>query len=181
MQPNPRDGAFWPRSRFRWMTSLRTAPLWLALALGWACGDPAPTREWTAADHGQPERADPDRTPNQADAVEESDEQALARAAAALWSVSCAGCHGRDGRGQGASRPPGAQIADFTDVAWQTSRSDAQLVQTIREGRGLMPAFGQQINDHGLRALTDHIRKLGGAARAPAAAHAGSLPGPDGG
>ena len=145
------------------MISPRIALLWLALTLASACGDSTPKREWTAADHGQPERSDPDRTPEQT-APDESDEQALARAAAALWNATCAGCHGRDGRGQGEARPPGAQIPDFTAGAWQASRTDTQLVQVIREGRGMMPAFGKQINEHGLRALSDHVRRLGAAA-----------------
>ena len=162
------------------MNALRTAPLWLALALGPACGDPAPKREWTAADHGQPERADPDRTPDQPE-PQESEEQALVRAAAALWNASCAGCHGRDGRGQGPGRPPGAQIADFTAPDWQASRSDAQLEQVIRDGRGMMPAYGKQLNEQGLRALADHVRRLGATAPAPAAAHGGSPQGRDGG
>jgi len=165
------------------MTALRTAPLWLVLALGSACGDPAPKREWTAADHTHPERADPDRVPDQPEA-QESDEQALARAAAALWNASCASCHGRDGRGQGPARPPGAQMPDFTAADYQASRSDTQLVQAIRDGRGMMPGFGKQLNEHGLRALTDHVRRLGaGGARVapPGAAHGGSPQGPDGG
>ena len=66
------------------------------------------------------------------------------RAAEALFNVSCASCHGRDGRGQGERRPPGAAVPDFTQAAFQAQRSDAQLGEVIRTGRGLMPAFGKQ-------------------------------------
>lgn len=129
------------------------------LLFAFACGDPPPKREWTPADHGQPAGGDPDRTP-ETQATPEEGEAPLARAAAALWNASCASCHGRDGRGLGAGRPPGVQIADFTAPAWQASRSDAQLVAVIRDGRSMMPAFGKQVNEHGLGALVEHIRRF---------------------
>src|SRR5262245_29417493 len=103
-----------------------------------ACREPSPKREWRASDHGQP----PIEAPaNDDEATAASDgEDTSVRAARALFVAACAGCHGRDGRGQGDARPPGAQLPDFTVEAWQTTRSDAQLAQTIRDGRGMMPA-----------------------------------------
>jgi mono/diheme cytochrome c family protein len=80
------------------------------------------------------------------------------RAAEALWTVSCAGCHGRDGKGQGPQRPPGAQPPDFTSAEFQQQRSDAQLVQVITAGKGMMPPFGKQVNPQGIAALIGHIR-----------------------
>lgn len=114
-----------------------------------------PTREWRPSDHGQPEQADPARTPAPA-APEEGGPE---RAADALFGVSCAGCHGRDGRGQGPQRPPGAQPPDFTSAEYQASRTDAQLRDVIEKGRGLMPAFGKQLNAQALDALVAKIRR----------------------
>jgi mono/diheme cytochrome c family protein len=149
------------------LTSSRAARLaCLAALLACACSDPPPKREWTPADHGQPAGGDPDRTPEPDNSAVDGGEDPLARAAAALWNASCASCHGRDGRGQGAGRPPGAQMADFTSPSFQGSRSDEQLSVVIRDGRGMMPSFGKQVNEHGLGALVQHIRRLGAAPEA---------------
>jgi mono/diheme cytochrome c family protein len=130
-----------------------------------ACsGRVAPTREWQPADHGQPVDPDPGRTP----AAEEPEEGGPERAADALFSVSCASCHGRDGRGQGEQRPPGAQLPDFTDRGFQAQRTDEQLSAVIRDGRGMMPAYGKQLNDQGLTALLGRIRRFAAPAPAPA-------------
>lgn len=118
----------------------------------------APQREWRPEDHAQPAEVDPSRVPQAAPSTEEGGTD---RAAAALWNVSCASCHGRDGRGQGPGRPPGAQLPDFTSADFQKQRTDAQLVEVIRDGRGMMPGFGKQVNDQGLSALLQHVRKLG--------------------
>lgn len=131
----------------------------IALALI-ACESRAtPTREWQPSDHGQPAQADPARTPTQA----APEEGGSARAAEALFNVSCASCHGRDGRGQGAGRPPGAQVPDFTLPDYQAQRSDEQLGEVIRTGRGLMPGFSKQVNDQGITALVAYIRRFNGA------------------
>jgi mono/diheme cytochrome c family protein len=118
-----------------------------------------PTREWLPTDHGQPSMPDPDRTP----APTEPEEGGSERAADALYNVSCAGCHGRDGRGQGPQRPPGAQLPDFTNSQFQAQRTDAQLLEVLRVGRGLMPPFGKQLNDQGLDALVVKVRRFGAA------------------
>jgi mono/diheme cytochrome c family protein len=88
-------------------------------------------------------------------------ETAQRRAAQALWRVSCAGCHGPVGRGGGAELPPGAQVPNLADPAWQAKRSDEELAGVIREGRGMMPAFGDRIRPGGIDALVAHVRSLG--------------------
>jgi mono/diheme cytochrome c family protein len=118
------------------------------------------TREWLPTDHGQPSQGDPERTPPPTAPEEGGSEHA----ADALYNVSCAGCHGRDGKGQGAQRPPGAQLPDFSDPQFQAQRTDAQLTQVLREGRGMMPPFGKQLNDQGLEALVGKVRRFGPAA-----------------
>ena len=124
---------------------------------------PTPTREWQPSDHGQPAQADPARTPTPA----APEEGGSGRAAEALFNVSCASCHGRDGRGQGPGRPPGAQVPDFTLPDYQAQRTDEQLGEVIRNGRGLMPPFGKQVNEQGIAALVAHIRRFGAAEAAP--------------
>jgi mono/diheme cytochrome c family protein len=120
-----------------------------------------PQREWRPEDHGQPAEVDPSRVPQAAPSNEEG---GVERAASALWNVSCANCHGRDGRGQGPGRPPAAQIPDFTSQDFQKQRTDEQLVTVIRDGRGMMPPFGKQLNEQGLKALLQHVRRFGSGA-----------------
>jgi mono/diheme cytochrome c family protein len=115
-----------------------------------------PRREWRPEDHAQPAEVDPARTA----APVEAEEGGVDRAADALYTVSCAGCHGRDGRGQGEQRPPGAQMPDFTAQEFQGKRKDAELAAVIRDGRGMMPGFGKQLNAQGLEALVAKVRRF---------------------
>jgi mono/diheme cytochrome c family protein len=122
-----------------------------------------PQREWKPSDHGQPAEVDPSRVPQAAGEQAAPEQGGVDRAAAALWNVSCASCHGRDGRGQGPARPPGAPMPDFASAELQKQRTDAQLLQVIREGRGMMPAFAKQVNEQGMSALVAHIRSFAAA------------------
>lgn len=136
----------------------RFAPIALSLAcltLG-ACGEePRNLREWTPEDHVQPSQPDPARTPS----TDESPEMTIARAAATLFARSCASCHGTDGRG-GSAAPPGAQMPDLSAPEWHDGNTDADITAVISNGRGMMPAFGQQLNERGIAALVQHVRTL---------------------
>jgi len=133
------------------------------------CQDPVtPLREWTPADHGHSPEADPSRMAAAAPSAPE--QGGAARAAQALWNVSCAGCHGRTGRGDGPTPPPGAQVPDLTRVELQAARTDAQLAEVIRSGRSLMPAFGTKLGPEAIDALVAHVRGLGAPAPAPSQA-----------
>src|SRR5262249_34220283 len=60
------------------------------------------------------------------------------RVIAGLYNRYCLRCHGVDGRG--VWDMPG--VPSFADPRWQASRSDAQIVRILIEGRGaVMPAF----------------------------------------
>lgn len=126
-----------------------------------ACGPQVQAeREWTPADHGQPpqvQAADDGRAapPQDEDGAPNPD-----RALAALWNISCAGCHGRTGRGDGAKRPPGAVVPDFTRPEFHKSRTDAQLVAAVHEGRGLMPSFSDSLSEPTIRSLVGYIRAM---------------------
>jgi mono/diheme cytochrome c family protein len=124
-------------------------------ALLLACASKRELREWQPSDHQPPPAVTPE---GQGEAAEEGDPNA--RAAAALWGMRCASCHGNGGSGDGAGRPPGAALPDLTQAAYQSSRSDAQIHAVIKNGRGLMPAFGDQLSDLGIDALVQHVRTL---------------------
>ena len=138
----------------------------LLAILSGACGREPPRREWTPADHGQPATPDDVGADSSASAQAEPGEDPNARAARALWNATCAGCHGREGHGDGPSKPPIARIPDFATAAWQGSRSDEQLAQAIHDGRGMMPSFGKQLNAEGIAVLVQHIRSFAPAQQA---------------
>lgn len=120
------------------------------------CGEPrGELREWQPSDHQPPAAAE---TTGQGQGSEGPADPT--RAAAALWGMRCASCHGEAGRGDGAGKPPGAQIPDFTTAAFQDERDNKRLAEVIFKGQGLMPAFGKEITPEGIAALVSHIRTL---------------------
>ncbi len=111
---------------------------------------PADLREWQPSDHsGTPGTGD-DPGP----ALASSDPLVNARA---LWTVHCVGCHGREGRGDGAqatTRPP-----DMSTAAFQSTHSDEQLSGSIARGKnGTMPAFGSTLRPEALGLMVQLIR-----------------------
>jgi mono/diheme cytochrome c family protein len=127
----------------------------LLVVLAAACGQKKTRTEWRPEDHQPP----PAEVPEGQGAAEESGD-ATARAAAALWSMRCAQCHGEHGHGDGSGKPPGVALPDFASAAFQDKRSDSELYQVIDKGRNMMPAFGQEITRAGIEALIGHVRSL---------------------
>jgi len=71
----------------------------------------------------------------------------------------CARCHGSDGKGgvgPEGTNPP----RNFVDAAFQASRSDEQLKDVIRKGKGAMPPFGNLFSDPVLAALVLQVRSF---------------------
>jgi mono/diheme cytochrome c family protein len=88
-----------------------------------------------------------------------------------LYRSHCAGCHGRDGQGNGL-RKRGTDVPDFTSREWRRSRTDAQLTASILDGKGsAMPSFDDRLSRQEAKALVAHVRAFApGAAPAAAAA-----------
>jgi mono/diheme cytochrome c family protein len=129
------------------------------LGLVAACGDRrGELREWQPTDHQPPPAVTPEGQGTGQEDAPEGDPGI--RAAQALWGMRCASCHGTTGRGDGAARPPGIAFPDMSQAAFHDARSDQQLAEVITKGRGLMPAFGQELSDAGIAALVRHIRAL---------------------
>jgi mono/diheme cytochrome c family protein len=79
----------------------------------------------------------------------------------------CARCHDADGTGRSA-RDNLHEIPDFSNQKWQASRSDAELLVSILDGKGRhMPGFRGKVADGEARALVASVRALD---PAPAAA-----------
>ncbi len=127
-----------------------------------ACQEPGPNqlREWRAADHQPP----PVVTPEGQGAGEDDGVAPERRASIALWGMRCATCHGSEGRGDGAGRPPGAALPDLTSAAFHSAHSDIQIAAAIAQGKGLMPSFKAELTEQGIAVLVGYVRSLGAAA-----------------
>ena len=75
-----------------------------------------------------------------------------------LFRKHCAECHGVDGTGKPA-RELLDEIPNFTDASWPARRSDAQLLVSILDGKGLeMPGWRGKISEEQARGLVAHVR-----------------------
>lgn len=79
---------------------------------------------------------------------------------AAIYQAKCSTCHGKDGRGIPNWRAKGQP--DFTDSAWQKARTDAQISDSTRNGKGkFMPAFKAKLSDDDIKAVVARVRAFG--------------------
>jgi mono/diheme cytochrome c family protein len=75
-----------------------------------------------------------------------------------LFDSTCAVCHGRDGRGGVPAAEGLPPPRNFRDAAFQASRTDAELKDVIKGGKGQMPAFGPLFDDEQLTLLVAYVR-----------------------
>ena len=94
--------------------------------------------------------------PRQASPAEQSN-------ASSIFQAECAVCHGTTGKGVAARGTP-----DLTGPKIQGSLSDAEILQTVRNGKPgtAMPAWGGKLSEQDLSSVADYIRTLGGKASA---------------
>lgn len=77
-----------------------------------------------------------------------------------LYNSKCALCHAKDGAGTSSWKAKGQP--DFKDAQWQKSRSDAQIADGIRNGRGkFMPAFKSKLTEEQINGLVRIVRGFG--------------------
>jgi cytochrome c oxidase cbb3-type subunit 3 len=83
----------------------------------------------------------------------------LARAKS-LFAGKCARCHGPNGRGQTVlGQMLGAP--DFTDRKWWRHHDkDAELIKSISNGNGDMPAFGKKLSKTEISLLASYVRQF---------------------
>ncbi len=78
-------------------------------------------------------------------------------ASAALFKSKCAMCHGDDGSGSAIGKKMGAH--DFTTAEVQ-KMSDAELTETITNGKNKMPKYGASLKPEDIKGLVAYIRTL---------------------
>lgn len=84
----------------------------------------------------------------------------LARAKA-LFNEKCARCHGADGRGETVVGQM-LSVPDFTDEEWWKKEArDERFVESIKEGKDEMPAFGKKLSKSEIRSLAAYVRRFG--------------------
>src|ERR1035441_1574740 len=80
--------------------------------------------------------------------------------ARALFSESCAKCHGADGRAK-TFRERLLQAQNFTDPNWQAASTDQELSTVIKTGPKAMPAFEKKLSQSEIEALVAYVRAFG--------------------
>jgi mono/diheme cytochrome c family protein len=79
----------------------------------------------------------------------------------AIYAEMCALCHGDDGKGSKTGIDFG--VKDFTDAAWQSSRTDDDFVNSITNGNpensNYLP-FGDILSEEEIKAMSVYVRKF---------------------
>lgn len=79
-----------------------------------------------------------------------------------VFAVRCALCHGADGHGDGVgSKALNPKPRNFHDKAYMSTRTDAQLLEVIHNGKGAMPKWGGVLSEAEINAVLQHVRALG--------------------
>lgn len=78
-----------------------------------------------------------------------------------VYQERCALCHGPEGKGDGpAAAGLNPKPRNHTDGKYMNSRTDAQLLDVIRHGKGGMPAWGGILSEKEIQAVLKHVRSL---------------------
>ena len=77
----------------------------------------------------------------------------------AVFGSKCVYCHGKNGAGLPNWKSKGQP--DLTTAEWQSSHTDAQISETIKNGKGkYMPPFKAKLSDDEVSAVVAHVRSL---------------------
>jgi mono/diheme cytochrome c family protein len=78
-----------------------------------------------------------------------------------VYADRCALCHGPEGKGDGpAAAGLNPKPRNHTDGSYMNKRTDAELIQVIKNGKGGMPAWGSILSDQEINAVLKHVRSL---------------------
>jgi mono/diheme cytochrome c family protein len=80
-----------------------------------------------------------------------------------VFQQRCVLCHGPEGRGNGPAsaglKPP---PRNFHDAAYMHSKTDAELLTSIRNGKSAMPPWGKVLSDVEIRSALMYVRTFAG-------------------
>src|SRR5438552_10082182 len=80
---------------------------------------------------------------------------------AQVYAQRCALCHGPTGHGDGpAAASLNPKPRNHTDGSYMNNRTDDQMLEVIRNGKGAMPAWGKVLSDEEIHAVLKHVRSL---------------------
>lgn len=77
--------------------------------------------------------------------------------AKAIFVGKCARCHGADGQGRTVLGEM-LEVPDFTKGSWWSGHGNDDLVETIKNGDGDMPAFGKKLTKSEISLLANYVR-----------------------
>lgn len=75
-----------------------------------------------------------------------------------LFKQKCAKCHGQDGAGSNYGQIVGA--TNLSDPEWQQRADDKRIFNSIKHGRGQMPALGEKLTEEQITSLILFVRTL---------------------
>lgn len=121
-----------------------------------ACERPAADlREWRVSDHDHTSNPNATQVEVKPDAGSPLAAQGVDEVTIVTWKENCAKCHGAVGAGDGPQGPM-THARDLSSPEWQAATSDAMIAQSIRDGRGRMPAF--KLPDSTIESLVRLVR-----------------------
>lgn len=75
-----------------------------------------------------------------------------------IYRNNCQKCHGEDGRRTTRGKALGAP--DFTDVNWQASISDSEILAAITNGKNKMPSCKGELTAKEIMAVGKYVRSF---------------------
>ena len=79
---------------------------------------------------------------------------------AEVYAAKCAGCHGKDGKGNPRLKDRG--IPDFTSADWQKNHTDAQIKEVVENGKApAMPKWKGKLSDDDITSVVGQLRAFG--------------------
>jgi mono/diheme cytochrome c family protein len=86
------------------------------------------------------------------------------KAGRAIYAKNCAGCHGLQGKGDGAAAPKGSTPANLASGKWKHGGSDSDIFKSIEEGIGpkpmVMKPWGEKLSEEDIWNTINFLRDL---------------------
>jgi mono/diheme cytochrome c family protein len=134
----------------------------LVLAMAAGCGGDKPSG---AADRASTTPTPPGATtqaPGETTGAAAEPAGSAADLGSQVFVKRCVLCHGAEGRGDGlASKGLNPKPRNFSDQSYMKTRTDAQLLEVIHKGKGVMPRWEGQLTEAEMVAVLAHVRRLG--------------------